>query len=76
MIPRQALSRRFRCFLIELCTSSVLVAVWLAVSQAQVRTTITPDNSLGTTVIRQGRVYDITGGTRPGDNGPNRHYPE
>src|SRR5262245_51559219 len=53
-----------------LSSSSLLLVLWLAVSQAQVRTTVTSDGTLGTTVTPNGNVYKITGGTRPG-NGPN-----
>jgi filamentous hemagglutinin family protein len=35
-----------------------------------VPTSITPDGTLGTAVIQNGHVYDITGGTRP-SGGPN-----
>jgi filamentous hemagglutinin family protein len=51
-------------------SSSLLLVVWLAVSQAQMRTTLTPDGTLGTTVTQNGNLYTITGGTRP-RNGPN-----
>ncbi len=50
--------------------SSVLLVAYFAVSTAQVTTNITPDGTLGTAVTQEGSVYDITGGTRPGD-GPN-----
>lgn len=51
--------------------SSLLLMLWLAVSQAQqVRTTLVPDGTLGTTVTQQGSVHTIMGGRRPG-NGPN-----
>src|SRR2546428_12851762 len=54
-----------------LSSSSLLLVVWLAVSQAQVlRTPLTPDSTLGTTVTQTGPLYTIGGGTRPG-NGPN-----
>ena len=55
-----------------LSSSSLLLVLWLAVSsaQVQVRTTLTPDGTLGTTVTPNGNVYTIAGGTRPG-NGPN-----
>jgi filamentous hemagglutinin family protein len=53
-----------------LSSSSLLLGLWLAVSQAQVRTTLTPDGTLGTTVTSHGTVHTIAGGTRPG-NGPN-----
>jgi filamentous hemagglutinin family protein len=39
-------------------------------SHAQVKSTLTPDGTLGTTVTQSGTVHTITGGTRPG-NGPN-----
>jgi filamentous hemagglutinin family protein len=39
-------------------------------SHAQVKSTITPDGTLGTTVTQSGTVHTITGGTRSG-NGPN-----
>jgi filamentous hemagglutinin family protein len=39
-------------------------------SAQQVRTTLTPDGTLGTTVTSHGTVHTIAGGTRPG-NGPN-----
>ena len=51
-------------------SSSLVLVLWLAVSAAQVRTTLTPDGTLGTTVTSSGNVYTIMGGTRPG-NGPN-----
>jgi filamentous hemagglutinin family protein len=53
-----------------LSSSSLLLVVWLAVSSAQVRTTLTPDGTLGTTVTPNGNHYTIAGGTRP-HNGPN-----
>ena len=53
-----------------LSSSSLLLVMWLVVSQAQVRTTLTPDSTLGTTVTQNGNLYTIKGGTRPG-NGPN-----
>jgi filamentous hemagglutinin family protein len=53
-----------------LTSSSLLLVLWLAVSQSQVRTTLSSDGTLGTTVIQRGTVYDIKGGTRP-ENGPN-----
>src|SRR5262245_11234035 len=53
-----------------LSSSSLLLVVWLTVSQAQVRTTLTPDSTLGTTVTPKGNFYTIGGGTRPGQ-GPN-----
>src|SRR5262249_5596107 len=56
--------------LLWLSSSSLLLVVWWAVSQAQMRTTLTPDGTLGTTVTRNGTMYTIAGGTRWG-NGPN-----
>src|SRR5712691_6104511 len=53
-----------------LLSSALLLGGLLAASHAQMRTAITPDGTLGTTVTPQGNVYTITGGTRPG-NGPN-----
>src|SRR5437016_4276665 len=53
-----------------LSSSSLLLVLWLAVGQAQVRTTLTPDGTLGTTVTPNGHSYTIAGGTRP-HNGPN-----
>ena len=53
-----------------LLSGSLLLCLWLAVSQAQVTTALRPDGTLGTTVTRNGNVYAITGGTRPG-NGAN-----
>ena len=50
--------------------SGVLLIALLASGQAQVTTTLRPDGTLGTVVRQHGTVYDITGGTRPG-NGPN-----
>ena len=38
-------------------------------SSAQVTTRITPDGVLGTTITQNGRTYEITGGTRPMQNG-------
>ena len=38
--------------------------------QAQVKTVLTRDGTLGTKVTQQGRVHTITGGTRP-KHGPN-----
>src|SRR5262249_30005612 len=53
-----------------LSSSSLLLVVWLAVSQAQMRTSPTPDGTLGTTVTQTGNLYTIKGGTRLG-NAPN-----
>jgi filamentous hemagglutinin family protein len=60
-------SRRRRLALL-----SGLGLLWalLALSHAAVPSAITGDGTLGTTVTRSGTLYDITGGTRPG-NGPN-----
>jgi filamentous hemagglutinin family protein len=55
---------------IWLLSSGLLLVGLLATSLAQVPSAITSDNTLGTTVTQNGRVYTITGGTRPGD-GPN-----
>ena len=59
-----------RAIPLVLLSGSLLLRLWLAVSQAQVTTAITPDGSLGTAVTRNGNIYAITGGTRP-ENGPN-----
>src|SRR5678815_3821029 len=56
-----------------LSSLALLMIVPPAVIQAQVVTSITPTTGigdLGTTVTHAGNLYDITGGTRPG-NGPN-----
>ena len=58
------------CHLTWWMSSGLLLAVLLTVSQAQVRSTITPDRSMGTTVTSQGTIFTIKDGTRPG-NGPN-----
>jgi hypothetical protein len=52
-----------------LLTGSVLLSILLASGYAQVTTTVTHDGTLGTTVTRNGTIYDITGGRRPGNNG-------
>ena len=49
-----------------LLSSALLLGGWLATGQAQVRTTITPDGTLGTTVRQGGNVYTISGGTQYG----------
>src|ERR671938_412120 len=59
-----------RWLLSVLVASGVLLGVGLTKSLAQVRTTLTPDGTLGTTVTQSGTVHTISGGTRPG-NGPN-----
>src|SRR5438045_3888291 len=59
--------RRLHSFLL---TSGLLLSVGLTSSFAQVRTTLKPDGTLGTTVTQSGAIHPITGGTRPG-NGPN-----
>ncbi len=59
-----------RSLCLSLLGGVILLGSLLAVSQAQVTTTITPDGTLGTAVAQDGNVFDITGGTRPG-NGPN-----
>jgi filamentous hemagglutinin family protein len=62
--------RQPRYLLMSLLSAALVLGGWLAVSQAQVPTAIRPDGTLGTAVTQSGSVYDITGGTRPG-NGPN-----
>jgi len=59
-----------RWLLSFLVASGFLLGVGLTRSRAQVRTTLTPDGTLGTTVTQSGTVHTITGGTRLG-NGPN-----
>ena len=52
-------------------SSALLLTALLRLSPAQVvRTALTPDTSLGTTVTQQGNVHSILGGRRP-NNGPN-----
>ena len=51
-------------------SSTLLLTGLLRLSPAQVRTAITPDTSLGTTVTAQGAVHTILGGRRP-NHGPN-----
>jgi filamentous hemagglutinin family protein len=53
-----------------LLSGGLLLGVLLTGSAAQVPTAIRPDGTLGTTVSQNGNVYNIMGGTRPG-NGPN-----
>src|SRR5712691_4991902 len=53
-----------------LLSTGLLLGVLLASGQAQVPTAIRPDGTLGTAVTQSGNVYNIMGGTRPG-NGPN-----
>src|SRR5205823_8749223 len=53
-----------------LVSGGLLLTALAATSLAQVPTALTPDATLGTTVTRNGPVYSIAGGTRPG-NGPN-----
>src|SRR5688572_32469198 len=50
-------------------SSLAILLLWEG-SLAQVMTTITPDRTLGTEVNQNGKVQEITGGTRP-DAGPN-----
>jgi filamentous hemagglutinin family protein len=45
--------------------SAVIIIACLAVSTAQVPTSIISDLTLGTEVIQRDRMYEITGGTRP-----------
>jgi filamentous hemagglutinin family protein len=59
-----------RSLLNSFISSGLLLSVLLAPSHAQMTTTIRPDGTLGTAVTQSGNLYDITGGTRPG-NGPN-----
>ncbi len=60
----------YRCLALFLLSVLVLCTALCMIGAAQVLTNITPDGTLGTAVTRSGNVYDITGGTRPG-NGPN-----
>src|SRR5437870_1783324 len=53
-----------------LLSSGLLLGGLCAVSLAQVTTALRPDGTLGTAVTRNGNIYTIMGGTRPG-NGPN-----
>lgn len=62
--------RQPRSIPIALISGGLLLGLWLAVALAQVPSTITSDGTLGTAVTQRGNIYDITGGTRPG-NGPN-----
>jgi filamentous hemagglutinin family protein len=67
-LPRASLkSRRLQT---RLLSGLVLLQALLAVSQAAVTSAVTGDGTLGTTVTQSGTIYDIMGGTRPG-NGPN-----
>ncbi len=50
--------------------SGLLIVIWLTTSTAQVITHIMPDGTLGTEVMANGTVREITGGTRLGE-GPN-----
>ena len=59
-----AMLQQRRALLLSGCP---LLSVLLAVGQAQVPPIITPDGTLGTAVIQRGTIYDITGGTRPGN---------
>jgi hypothetical protein len=70
MLTTYPVSRSPHSFPLVLLSSGLLLLVWLAVSLAQVRTHITPDNSLGTTVTPHGngRVHTIGGGTMRGSN--------
>src|SRR5437762_9937894 len=51
-----------------LLLSGLLLSLLLAVGQAQVRSAITSDGTLGTAVSPRGAVFNITGGTRHGPN--------
>src|SRR5215510_10313704 len=70
MSPSHQVPHSTRVRLRSLISASVILSMWLALSQAQVRTAITPDGTLGTAVTQRGNVYSITGGSRPGQ-GPN-----
>src|SRR5919109_220816 len=65
-----ALDRPSRFLRVLLVSTAMLLSALLAVSQAQVKSAITSDGTLGTRVTPSGTIYDITGGTRP-DNGRN-----
>jgi len=70
MTPGHHALVQFRSLTALLLMASCLLAAWLATSQAQVKTSITSDGTLGTAVTQNANVYDITGGTRL-RNGPN-----
>ncbi len=57
-------------WVIVLLSGALLLRGLLTICHTQVTTAITPDGTLGTVVIQNGNIHDITGGTRPG-NGPN-----
>ena len=67
MRPRRPVHRLSRFLLLS---KGFLLGVLLDVSNAQVPSAIIPDGTLGTVVTLDGRVFNITGGTRP-DQGPN-----
>src|SRR6266542_5535743 len=70
MFSHHHASRQLCCPSTWLLSGGLLLGVLLALSQAQVPTAIRPDGTLGTAVTPSGNIYNITGGTRPG-NGPN-----
>lgn len=47
-----------------------MLVVWLTAGTAQVITSMTPDGTLGTEIMQNGHVYEISGGARP-ENGSN-----
>src|SRR5438874_600827 len=51
-----------------LLLSGLLLSLLLAVGQAQVKSAITSNGTLGTAVSPHGAVFSITGGTRHGPN--------
>jgi filamentous hemagglutinin family protein len=70
MLRKPGARQSSRLSLGAVVTGCFLLLVLLAVSDAQVPSAITPDGILGTRVTPEGRVFNITGGTRPGQ-GPN-----
>ena len=68
MPPRYHTPHPLRGFLTVLLSGSLLFAGLRASSLAQVRTAITPDGTLGTTVTQNGTTYTINGGTIKGPN--------
>src|SRR5919204_601808 len=63
-----ALDLPSRLLYVLLVSSSMLLSALLGMSHAQVKSTLTPDGTLGTAVSPRGTVFDITGGTRHGPN--------
>ena len=70
MLRNPGATQPSRLFLGAVVTGCILLLVLRAVSDAQVPSAITPDGTLGTIVTPEGRVFNIMGGTRPGQ-GPN-----